>query len=121
MPYQTSLDIRISHLQLIRVPAASLPHFGCFGWLSISVRFHAKSSLSCTKSDLARYRPPLRQHIIRATVLDLFANLLRIALWFAGAGWFYRCGPRIQRFFSPETSGSHIAPASNPEPTTLEP
>ena len=52
----------------------------------------------------------------RATVLDLSANFLRIALWLIGAGWFYRCGPRIQRFFSPETIDSHRVPASNPEP-----
>ena len=34
----------------------------------------------------------------------LLGNMLRIALWFLAAGWFYRCGPRIQRFFVAETN-----------------
>lgn len=33
----------------------------------------------------------------------LLGNILRIALWFLAAGWFYRCGPRIQRFFAAGT------------------
>ncbi|HEY5054946.1 MAG TPA: hypothetical protein VII58_02225 [Acidobacteriaceae bacterium] len=52
----------------------------------------------------------------RVAVLELSANFLRIALWLIGAGWFYRCGPRMQRFFSPEAADSHLAPASNLEP-----
>jgi len=35
-------------------------------------------------------------------MMYLLANVLRIALWLLAAGWFYRCGPRIRRFFAAE-------------------
>lgn len=35
----------------------------------------------------------------RIEMLYLSANAFQIGLWSMGAGWFYRCGPRIQRFF----------------------
>jgi hypothetical protein len=38
----------------------------------------------------------------RIYILYLAANILRITLWLMAAGWFYRCGPRIQRFFAAE-------------------
>lgn len=41
-------------------------------------------------------------YYFRYAVLELSANFFRIALWILGAGWFYRCGPSIQRFFNPE-------------------
>jgi hypothetical protein len=47
-------------------------------------------------------------YIVRLYILYLAENVLRIALWLMAAGWFYRCGPRIQRFF-----GS--IPAPDPE------
>jgi hypothetical protein len=37
--------------------------------------------------------------ITRRYMLILMAAILKMALWLMGAGWFYRCGPRIQRFF----------------------
>jgi hypothetical protein len=36
----------------------------------------------------------------RTYMLYLLENILRIALWLLAAGWFYRCGPRIQAFFA---------------------
>jgi hypothetical protein len=36
-------------------------------------------------------------------MIYLLANILRIALWLLAAGWFYRCGPRIRRFFAAGT------------------
>ncbi len=36
-------------------------------------------------------------------MMYLLANILRIALWLLAAGWFYRCGPRIRRFFAAGT------------------
>jgi hypothetical protein len=39
----------------------------------------------------------------RSYVLNFAANILRMVLWLMGAGWFYRCGPRIQAFFAAET------------------
>jgi hypothetical protein len=44
-------------------------------------------------------------------MLYLLAAVLKMALWLLAAGWFYRCGPRIQAFF-----GSDEAP-QNPPPS----
>jgi hypothetical protein len=44
---------------------------------------------------------PVSSYELRYYMLDLFANVLRIALWLVAAGWFYRCGPRISSFFFP--------------------
>ena len=43
-------------------------------------------------------------------------QLIRVVSRLLAAGWFYRCGPRIVRFFSPESFTSPLAPTSNPEP-----
>jgi hypothetical protein len=43
---------------------------------------------------------PAGSYTLRYDMLVLIENLLHIALWILGAGWFYRCGPRIHRFFS---------------------
>jgi len=42
-------------------------------------------------------------YMLHASVLDLLGNVLRMTLWLMAAGWFYRCGPRIQAFFAAET------------------
>jgi hypothetical protein len=39
-------------------------------------------------------------HYVRVYILYLAENILRIAIWLMTAGWFYRCGPHIQRFFN---------------------
>jgi len=39
-------------------------------------------------------------YYVRMSILYLAENILHIALWLMAAGWFYRCGPRIQRFFT---------------------
>jgi hypothetical protein len=57
-------------------------------------------------------RLPETSYDQRAYILDLLANILRTALWLVGAGWFYRCGPRIQRFFNPEVSPLEPSPES---------
>lgn len=36
---------------------------------------------------------------MRYYLLELSTNVLRIVLWLLAAGWFYRFGPRIQKFF----------------------
>ena len=38
-------------------------------------------------------------YLLREYVLVLLANVLRMVALLMAAGWFYRCGPRIQRFF----------------------
>ena len=39
-------------------------------------------------------------YLLSDYMMYLLANILRIALWLLAAGWFYRCGPRIRRFFA---------------------
>jgi hypothetical protein len=39
-------------------------------------------------------------YLLRTYMLYVLANILRIVLWLVGAGWFYRCEPRIRNFFS---------------------
>jgi hypothetical protein len=36
---------------------------------------------------------------MRHYFLEVIQNVLRIVLWLFIAGWFYRCGRRIQKFF----------------------
>ena len=50
---------------------------------------------------------PVTSYTLRYYALDLLANIFRIALWLIAAGWFYRCGPRIQKFFAPAPAGSN--------------
>jgi len=38
-------------------------------------------------------------YFVRVYILYLLENILRIALFLMAAGWFYRCGTRIQSFF----------------------
>ena len=39
-------------------------------------------------------------YLLSDYMMFLLANILHIALWLLAAGWFYRCGPRIRRFFA---------------------
>jgi hypothetical protein len=50
-------------------------------------------------------------YFARLYILYFAENILRIALFLIAAGWFYRCGPRIQRFFD-DTD----APAAEQQP-----
>jgi hypothetical protein len=43
---------------------------------------------------------PLSSYTLRYDMLALIENLLHILFWIMAAGWFYRCGPRIQQFFA---------------------
>ena len=43
---------------------------------------------------------PLSSYTLRVDMLVLIENLLHIVLWIMAAGWFYRCGPRIQQFLA---------------------
>jgi hypothetical protein len=38
---------------------------------------------------------------IRSYILDICGIVIRTCVFFFGAGWFYRCGPRIQSFLLP--------------------
>jgi hypothetical protein len=57
---------------------------------------------------------PETSYVQRGYILDLLANLLRVALWLMGAGWFYRCGPSIQSFFAAEKPPQPPSPTPNP-------
>ena len=39
-------------------------------------------------------------YLVGLYMMYLLSNILRIALWLLAAGWFYRCDPRIRRFFA---------------------
>ena len=39
-------------------------------------------------------------YLVSLYMMYLLSNILRIALWLLAAKWFYRCDPRIQRFFA---------------------
>jgi len=54
---------------------------------------------------------PQTSYFLRGDVLDLLNTFLHIALWLLIAGWFYRCGPRVQRFFA-ATDEETTAPSS---------
>jgi hypothetical protein len=53
-------------------------------------------------------------YLLRVEMLYLLNNILHIALWLLAAGWFYRCGPKIQRFFSGEALPIKTAPPVQP-------
>ena len=53
-------------------------------------------------------------YYLRLEILYLLANTLKAALWLIMAGWFYRCGPRIQNFFFPSDPTQTIPPNSQP-------
>jgi hypothetical protein len=38
-------------------------------------------------------------YLLREYILELLANVLRMAVLLMAAGWFYRCRPRIRKFF----------------------
>ncbi|HZC44329.1 MAG TPA: hypothetical protein VE195_09150 [Acidobacteriaceae bacterium] len=38
-------------------------------------------------------------YMLRYYASDILANLFRMAVLLMAAGWFYRCGPRIRKFF----------------------
>jgi hypothetical protein len=48
----------------------------------------------------ANTRMPITRYTLRFYILDLLGSSLRIAVLLMAAGWFYRCGPRIRRFFA---------------------
>ena len=51
----------------------------------------------------ANTRLPVTTYTLRFYMLGLLGLLVRMAVWLMAAGWFYRCGPRIQAFFAAET------------------
>ena len=47
----------------------------------------------------ANTRLPETTYFLRYYALDVLGNILRIAVLLMAARWFYRCGPRIRKFF----------------------
>lgn len=118
MPDPAMPDAPATHLQLIRVVSRLFAAYMLF-WAADDLTLLPRAVLS-----LSRYMtltPDLRSMPSGAFYLHYYgfettSYLLRIALLLLAAGWFYRCGPRIVRFFSPESFTSPLAPTSNPEP-----
>ena len=54
-------------------------------------------------------------YLLRISLVNLTANLLRIGLWLLAARWFYNPGPRIRRFFG------EFAPEPNAAETPRDP
>jgi len=52
------------------------------------------------QTGMSLYEASRSSYLLSDYVMYLLANILRIALWLLAAGWFYRCGPRIRRFFA---------------------
>jgi hypothetical protein len=50
--------------------------------------------------ELSPFQAMRSSYFLGDYMMYLLANILRIALWLLAAGWFYRCGPRIQNFFT---------------------
>jgi len=65
----------------------------------LSVVHYAEQGTNAGLSVLSTFKA---SYFLRLEILYLFANILRMALWLMGAGWFYRCGPRIYGFFNQE-------------------
>ncbi|HXE07125.1 MAG TPA: hypothetical protein VN612_04460 [Acidobacteriaceae bacterium] len=116
MPDPATLDAPANYLQLIRIISRAIAVFFLY-WAFVSLVAIPRDLLA-----LAHYGLPGQAAVASQTywtmtyTTDLLGGLIRIVVLCIAAGWFYRCGPRIQRFFSPETFTSPLAPTSNPEP-----
>jgi hypothetical protein len=53
------------------------------------------------------FRESTSSYLLNEYMMYLLANILRIALWLLAAGWFYRSGPRIRKFFAAATEDSN--------------
>jgi hypothetical protein len=84
-----------------RVFAAYLLLWALFDLISLPNEFfsavHYLKESRAAGSSVARVMSA--SYLFRSYVLSILANILRIALLLMAAGWFYRCGPRIRRFF----------------------
>ena len=53
-----------------------------------------------TRAGMSVFEALRYSYLVGDYMMYLIANILRIALWLLAAGWFYRCGGRIRRFFT---------------------
>jgi hypothetical protein len=117
----TPLDAPITQLQLIRIASRLFAAFLLF-WVVVDIIALPREVLSLTHElhnavfAGSPWSAFAASHYVRYYILEVISNVLCIALWLMGAGWFYRCDPRIQRFFSPETVSPPLQPSSNLEP-----
>ncbi|HWG18371.1 MAG TPA: hypothetical protein VN678_10950 [Acidobacteriaceae bacterium] len=112
MPDPTSPDAPTTHLQLIRVVSRLFAAYLLF-WAADDLTLLPRVILSLAHEihNAALAGAPMSlfaaSFYLRYYLVDSAGYILRIALLLLAAGWFYRCGPRIHRFFSPETFTSH--------------
>ena len=59
-----------------------------------------------TQAGMSLVQAMRSSYLFSEYMIYLLANILRIALWFLAAGWFYRCGPRIRSFFALESNSN---------------
>jgi hypothetical protein len=56
-----------------------------------------------TQAGLSLAQALRSSYLVSDYMMYLLGNILRIALWLLAAGWFYRCGPSIRKFFTAGT------------------
>jgi hypothetical protein len=118
MQDSAALDPPATHLQIIRVVSRLFAAYMLF-WAADELSILPRYILGFTRyfnagPDLSNLSST--PYLLRSYGFDASSAALKIALLLLAAGWFYRCGPRIQRFFAPEAFPSALAPTSNPEP-----
>jgi hypothetical protein len=52
------------------------------------------------RTGMSLFEASRSSYLLGDYMMYLLANILHIAMWLLAAGWFYRCGPRIRRFFA---------------------
>jgi hypothetical protein len=70
------------------------------------VVWHYSHELSLARANPGARADDLAVYLLREYGLTLAETVLKIALWSMAAGYFYRCSPRILRFFAESQSES---------------
>lgn len=106
-----------ANLQLIRIISRAIAVFFLY-WAFVSLIALPRDLLALVHYTLPIGRPstPTGTYWTMTYIADLLGGLIRIVALCIAAGWFYRCGPRIQRFFSPETAASPELESPVPSP-----
>jgi hypothetical protein len=64
-------------------------------FISVAHYMHKTGSVLGTNTSL-----PETSYLLHYYIQELLGIVLRMTLWLMAAGWFYRCGPPIQNFFT---------------------
>jgi hypothetical protein len=66
---------------------------------SLLHHLHERSAAATSVLTPEPHAQSVHDYWLRSYLLSLLSNLIRIVAWILAAGWFYRCGPRVQKFF----------------------